>query len=53
MTIVPAVMSLLERQKAWWLPRWLFRGSLPNVDIEGEQLRAHLDGEASKVAVHN
>ncbi|AWS44671.1 MMPL family transporter [Streptosporangium sp. 'caverna'] len=51
MTIVPAVMSLLS-DRAWWLPRWLSR-ILPNVDIEGEQLRVHLDGEASKVAVHN
>ncbi|MEH0819459.1 MULTISPECIES: MMPL family transporter [unclassified Micromonospora] len=41
MTIVPAVMSLLDRT-AWWLPRWLDR-ALPNVDIEGEGLRAHLD----------
>ena len=38
MTIVPAVMSLLGRG-AWWLPRWLDR-MLPNVDIEGEKLRA-------------
>ena len=44
-------MSLLGRA-AWWLPRWLDR-ALPNVDIEGEQLREHLDGEASSVAVHN
>ncbi|RKN41950.1 MMPL family transporter [Micromonospora endolithica] len=41
MTIVPAVMSLLGRA-AWWLPSWLQR-ALPNVDIEGEGLRAHLD----------
>ncbi|RLK13500.1 RND superfamily putative drug exporter [Micromonospora sp. M71_S20] len=41
MTIVPAVMSLLGR-RAWWLPRWLDK-ILPNVDIEGEGLRAHLD----------
>ncbi|MGX4652441.1 MMPL family transporter [Micromonospora sp. SCSIO 07396] len=41
MTIVPAVMSLLNT-RAWWLPRWLNR-ALPNVDIEGENLRAHLD----------
>ncbi|SCG14442.1 putative drug exporter of the RND superfamily [Micromonospora echinofusca] len=41
MTIVPAVMSLLGK-RAWWLPRWLDR-ILPNVDIEGEGLRAHLD----------
>ncbi|MBG0824153.1 MMPL family transporter [Planomonospora sp. ID91781] len=47
MTIVPAVMSLLG-DGAWWLPRWLSR-VLPNVDIEGEQLRAHLDRETAKV----
>jgi RND superfamily putative drug exporter len=41
MTIVPAVMSLLG-DRAWWLPRWLGR-ALPNVDIEGENLRARLD----------
>ncbi|MFI7078029.1 MMPL family transporter [Micromonospora sp. NPDC049903] len=41
MTIVPAVMSLLGKA-AWWLPRWLDR-FLPNVDIEGEKLRAELD----------
>lgn len=44
MTIVPAVMSLLG-DRAWWLPRWLHR-ALPNVDIEGEGLRAHLDEKA-------
>ncbi|MGA4729452.1 MMPL family transporter [Micromonospora taraxaci] len=41
MTIVPAVMSLLG-DRAWWLPRWLNR-ALPNVDIEGEGLREHLE----------
>ena len=34
MTLVPAVMSLLD-ERAWWLPRWLDR-FLPGVDIEGE-----------------
>ncbi|MFB4319098.1 MMPL family transporter [Actinomadura sp. 21ATH] len=43
MTIVPAVMSLLDR-RAWWLPRWLGR-ALPDIDIEGERLRARLDEE--------
>jgi RND superfamily putative drug exporter len=38
MTIVPAVMALLGR-RAWALPRWLDR-LLPNVDVEGERLRA-------------
>jgi RND superfamily putative drug exporter len=37
MTIVPAVMALLGRA-AWWLPSWADR-LLPNVDIEGENLR--------------
>ncbi|WP_329315157.1 MMPL family transporter [Streptomyces sp. NBC_01262] len=41
MAIVPAVMALLGKS-AWWLPRWLDR-ALPDVDIEGEQLRKHLD----------
>ncbi len=36
MTLVPALMSLLDRS-AWWLPRWLDR-LLPNVDVEGEKL---------------
>nr|WP_254069417.1 MMPL family transporter [Herbiconiux sp. VKM Ac-2851] len=44
MTLVPAVMTLLGRH-AWYLPRWLGR-ILPNVDVEGESLREHLD-EAS------
>ncbi|MEV5838757.1 MMPL family transporter [Nocardia sp. NPDC052112] len=37
MTIVPAILALLG-DKAWWLPRWLQK-ILPNVDIEGEDLR--------------
>ncbi len=41
MTLVPAVMALFGRH-AWYLPRWLDR-LLPNVDVEGEGLRAHLD----------
>ncbi|TDB73989.1 MMPL family transporter [Micromonospora sp. KC723] len=47
MTIVPAVMSLLDTA-AWWLPRWLDR-FLPNIDIEGEGLRAHLERQPSAV----
>ena len=39
MTLVPAIMTLLGRA-AWWMPRWLGR-VLPNLDIEGEQLREH------------
>jgi RND superfamily putative drug exporter len=42
MAIVPAVLALLGK-KAWWLPKWLDR-ALPNVDVEGEGLRA-LDGD--------
>ncbi|GIF77197.1 MMPL family transporter [Asanoa siamensis] len=49
MTIVPAVMSLLGRG-AWWLPRWLDR-ALPNVDIEGEKLRAELVEPPARVPV--
>ncbi|MDX2758825.1 MMPL family transporter [Streptomyces europaeiscabiei] len=41
MAIVPAVLALLG-DKAWWLPKWLDR-ALPNVDVEGEGLRAHDD----------
>jgi RND superfamily putative drug exporter len=39
LTLVPAVMTILGRA-AWWMPAWLAR-LLPNVDIEGEQLREH------------
>jgi RND superfamily putative drug exporter len=38
MAIVPAVLALLGK-KAWWLPKWLDR-ALPNVDVEGEGLKA-------------
>ncbi|MDX3638854.1 MMPL family transporter [Streptomyces sp. MB09-02B] len=41
MAIVPAVLALLG-DKAWWLPKWLDR-ALPDVDVEGEGLRAHDD----------
>ncbi|GGJ23604.1 MMPL family transporter [Streptomyces brasiliensis] len=41
MAIVPAVLALLGK-RAWWLPKWLER-ALPNVDVEGEGLRAHDD----------
>ena len=36
MTLVPAVLALLDR-RAWWLPRWIDR-RMPNLDIEGERL---------------
>ncbi|SNT61934.1 putative drug exporter of the RND superfamily [Actinomadura meyerae] len=42
MAIAPAVLALLGR-RAWWLPRTLDR-VLPNVDIEGEALSAHVPG---------
>ncbi|RZU64626.1 RND superfamily putative drug exporter [Microterricola gilva] len=41
MTLVPAAMALAGKA-AWYLPKWLGR-LLPNVDVEGESLRAHLD----------
>ena len=44
MTLVPALMTLFGKA-AWWMPRWLGR-LLPNVDIEGEQLREHIDALA-------
>ncbi|MCC9710179.1 MMPL family transporter [Streptomyces sp. MNU76] len=47
MAIVPAVLALLG-DRAWWLPKWLDR-ALPNVDVEGEGLRAH-DDAAGKPA---
>ncbi|MGV9451876.1 MMPL family transporter [Streptomyces sp. NPDC003635] len=46
MAIVPAVLALLGK-KAWWLPRWLDR-ALPNVDVEGEGLRAAAEARAAK-----
>ena len=39
MTLVPAIMTILG-SAAWWLPKWLAR-ILPDLDIEGEQLREH------------
>ncbi|MEV8285942.1 MMPL family transporter [Streptomyces niveus] len=44
MAIVPAVLALLG-DKAWRLPRWLDR-ILPNVDVEGDQLRKKLERES-------
>jgi len=41
MTLIPALMYLLG-ERAWWLPRWLDR-LLPNVDVEGETLLAHIE----------
>ena len=44
MTLGPALMALMGRA-AWWMPTWLAR-ILPNVDIEGESLRDHIDSAA-------
>ncbi|MDQ1584035.1 MAG: putative drug exporter of the superfamily [Microbacteriaceae bacterium] len=44
MTFGPAAMALAGAA-AWWLPRWLAR-ILPNVDIEGDGLRRHLEDHA-------
>ncbi|MDR6974857.1 RND superfamily putative drug exporter [Streptomyces sp. 3330] len=46
MAIVPAVLALLGK-KAWWLPKWLDR-ALPNVDVEGEGLKAQADAASSR-----
>lgn len=35
MTIVPAVMTLVDKA-AWWLPKWLDK-RLPHISIEGEE----------------
>ena len=48
MTLVPAFMALVG-DRMWWLPRWLDK-LLPNLDIEGESLRAHTEVE-DKVSV--
>jgi RND superfamily putative drug exporter len=44
MTLVPAVLALLDR-RAWWLPRWMDR-RMPNLDIEGEKLLHELEPPA-------
>ncbi|WP_082569837.1 MMPL family transporter [Knoellia sp. Soil729] len=44
MTLTPAVLQLLG-DRAWWIPRWLDR-LLPDLDVEGTKLRAHLEREA-------
>jgi RND superfamily putative drug exporter len=45
MTLVPAVLALLDR-RAWWLPRWMDR-RMPNLDIEGEKLMHELEPAAA------
>jgi uncharacterized membrane protein YdfJ with MMPL/SSD domain len=44
MTLVPAILALLDR-RAWWLPKWLDR-RLPNLDIEGDKLLRELEPPA-------
>ena len=44
MTLGPALMTLFGRA-GWWFPRWLDR-ALPDLDVEGEQLRHHRDHRA-------
>ncbi|CAL9445531.1 Membrane protein YdfJ [Streptomyces sp. enrichment culture] len=48
MALVPAVLALLGR-RAWWLPKWLDR-ALPDVDVEGEGLRARTGPDADREA---
>jgi RND superfamily putative drug exporter len=43
MTFVPAVIAALG-ERTWWLPAWLER-LLPNLDVEGDRLLAHLNRE--------
>lgn len=43
MTLTPAVLHLLG-DRAWWIPRWLDR-VLPDLDVEGSALRAHVQRE--------
>ena len=40
MTLTPALMHALG-ERAWWIPAWLER-ILPNLDVEGTTLTAHL-----------
>jgi len=46
--LIPGLMYLMK-EKAWWLPGWLDR-ILPNVDVEGESLLAHLPARAADQA---
>jgi RND superfamily putative drug exporter len=50
MTLVPAVLALLDR-RAWWLPPWMDR-RMPNLDIEGEKLLHELEPPAAAEAEH-
>jgi RND superfamily putative drug exporter len=46
MTLVPAVLAMLDR-RAWWLPGWMDR-RMPNLDIEGEKLMHELEQAESR-----
>jgi RND superfamily putative drug exporter len=50
MVVIPAVMSLLG-ESAWYLPRWIDK-ILPNVDVEGEQLKSMAAGPPPPEASH-
>lgn len=40
MMVMPSLLAMMGKA-AWWLPKWLDR-IVPNVDVEGEKLRAML-----------
>ncbi len=44
LVLIPATLYLLG-ERAWWLPRWLDR-LLPEVDVEGEKLLHHINGQS-------
>lgn len=48
LTLVPALMSVLG-EAAWWLPRWL-GAFLPNLDVEGDLLKQHLEARPRRTA---
>lgn len=48
MTLTPAVLHLLG-DRAWWIPRWLDR-VLPDLDVEGSKLRAHVQEQEAPEA---
>lgn len=51
MTLAPALMAVLGRW-AWWLPGWLDR-LIPNLDVEGANLAAHLAQESKATRNQN
>jgi putative drug exporter of the RND superfamily len=46
MTLVPAVLALLDRN-AWWLPNWMDR-RMPNLDIEGDKLMHEIEASSAE-----